>query len=149
MKPTKRSDKFNPLSSAFRVTLSFVVILMALAATPSASAGDTALIPGPQVTFSHQRLGFICRRVLYCTCNVFDTTTLTNTGNATLRIYRMTITGDFSQTNNCGTSLGAGKSCTITVRWTHPHQNSSGDLYVYDNAPGSPQSVYLFSHNYC
>jgi hypothetical protein len=45
--------------------------------------------------------------------------TLTNIGTASLTVYGITIIGpqaaDFSQTNNCGTSLAAGASCTINV----------------------------------
>jgi hypothetical protein len=46
---------------------------------------------------------------------------LTNSGSATLQITSLAITGtntkDFSQTDTCKSSLPAGKSCTITVRF--------------------------------
>jgi hypothetical protein len=58
MKQTTHSGKFNPLSSVFRVMLSFVVMLMALAATPSASAGDSASTPTPKVALTPQSLVF-------------------------------------------------------------------------------------------
>ncbi len=98
MKQTTHSGKFNPLSSVFRVTLSFVVLLMALAATPSASAGDTALTPGPVVTLRPNRLQFECRPVINsgCQCANYGTATLSNVGSATLRIHGITTTGDFS-----------------------------------------------------
>src|SRR6266853_1971272 len=47
-----------------------------------------------------------------------QTVTLTNTGNATLNITSISITGtdpqDFSQTNNCGSQVSAAGHCTIT-----------------------------------
>src|SRR5579871_1050733 len=45
--------------------------------------------------------------------------TLTNTGNATLKVTKIQITSpnatDFTQTNNCGTQVLAGANCTINV----------------------------------
>jgi centrosomal CEP192-like protein len=47
--------------------------------------------------------------------------TLTNIGNTQLNFTGIAITGmnakDFSQTNNCGTSIAAKASCAITVRF--------------------------------
>jgi dienelactone hydrolase len=75
-------------------------------------------------------------------------TTLTNTGSTTLQIASITITGannnDFSQTNDCPKSLGAGSFCTITVYFT-PSQRGSryADVSVADDGGGSPQQVQL------
>src|SRR5205085_8595664 len=45
--------------------------------------------------------------------------TLTNTGNATLTISSISVTGtnsaDYAQTNTCGSTVNQGASCTITV----------------------------------
>ncbi len=50
--------------------------------------------------------------------------------------------GDFSQTNNCGKSLGAGASCTITVTFTPQATGSrTASLSIADGAGGSPQTV--------
>lgn len=43
---------------------------------------------------------------------------LSNTGNAPLSITSIATTGDFTQTNTCGTSLAAGASCAINVTFT-------------------------------
>src|ERR1700730_6693216 len=68
--------------------------------------------------------------------------TLTSSGYATLTITSITTTGDFAQTNDCGSSLASGNSCTITVTFTPTAPGSrSGSLVVADNA-GS-QSVVL------
>ena len=74
--------------------------------------------------------------------------TLTNTGNAALNITGISVTGsnasDFAQTNNCGSSVAASTSCTISVTFT---PSSSGgraaSLAISDNATGSPQAVSL------
>jgi hypothetical protein len=69
---------------------------------------------------------------------------LTNTGKATLKIAGITTTGDFKHTSNCKATLGAGKSCTISVTFTPTSGGvRNGTLAVNDNAAGSPQTVIL------
>jgi len=52
--------------------------------------------------------------------------------------------GDFAQTNNCGTSVATGASCTFTVTFTPTASgNRSATLNITDNAGGSPQQVNL------
>ncbi|HMH59512.1 MAG TPA: discoidin domain-containing protein, partial [Galbitalea sp.] len=52
--------------------------------------------------------------------------------------------GDFAQTNNCGSSLGVGASCTITATF-HPSTPGSktGSVSVASNATGSPTQLSL------
>jgi hypothetical protein len=74
--------------------------------------------------------------------------TLSNTGSATMTISSIGITGvsihDFKETSNCGSSLAAGSSCTITVTFSPTASGSRyADVTVADNAAGSPQSVSL------
>jgi uncharacterized repeat protein (TIGR03803 family) len=74
--------------------------------------------------------------------------TLSNTGNATLSISDITITGvdqsDFSETNTCGGSVALGATCTINVTFTPTSTGSrSATLSVTDDAPGSSQTVTL------
>ena len=74
--------------------------------------------------------------------------TLTNTGNATLNISGISITGanpqDFSQNNNCSSPLIAGGQCSITLGFKPTKAGArSAVLSVADNASGSPQSVPL------
>ena len=73
------------------------------------------------------------------------TVTLTNSGGgATLTVSSVQITGDYSQTNNCPSSMTAGVSCTITITFTPSAVGTrSGTLTVTDSASGSPQSVSL------
>jgi hypothetical protein len=70
--------------------------------------------------------------------------TLTNTGTASLTISNVTTPSNFAQTNNCGTSLTAGASCTFQVTFTPTGSGAhTGNLNVFDNASGSPQKVSL------
>ncbi len=72
--------------------------------------------------------------------------TLTNTGSAALTISSITFTGnalqDYKQTNTCGSSVGAGNQCTISVTFkpTHTGVRNAG-LTIADNAANSPQTV--------
>ena len=68
---------------------------------------------------------------------------LTNSGTAALAISELAITGDYGQTNNCGT-VNAGANCTINITFAPTAPGSrSGTLTITDNAPGSPHSVAL------
>jgi presenilin-like A22 family membrane protease len=74
--------------------------------------------------------------------------TLKNSGNAALAISGIAIGGtnpsDFAQTNDCGASLAAGSSCSISVTFTPASVSSfTATLSVTDNAGGSPQSITL------
>jgi hypothetical protein len=73
---------------------------------------------------------------------------LTNTGSTTLSITQIAITGqdagDFSQTNNCGSSVPPGANCTIKVRFKPTNRGErSAKLAISDNGGGSPQEVAL------
>jgi hypothetical protein len=69
---------------------------------------------------------------------------LTNSGTSTLNISGLAATGDFSETNSCGTSLAAGASCAISVVFT-PSQGGTraGTISIADDASGSPQMASL------
>ncbi len=77
-----------------------------------------------------------------------QTIALNNSGTAPLDITTIGITGanagDFSETNNCGTSLAAGASCTITVTFTPGVVGDrSATITITDSASDSPQSIAL------
>jgi hypothetical protein len=67
---------------------------------------------------------------------------ITNTGSSSAAVSGISTTGDFSQTNNCGSSLAAGASCTANVTFTPTVAGTrSGTLVV--NAGGASQTVQL------
>jgi IPT/TIG domain len=73
---------------------------------------------------------------------------LTSTGSAALTISSIAVTGtnsgDFAQTNTCGTSLGAGSKCTINVTFMPTALGSRiANISITDNATGSPQTFSL------
>jgi hypothetical protein len=87
----------------------------------------------------------------HCVCNTSGTAMLTNMGTTSLDISSITISGDFSETNNCPASLGAGQSCSIGVTWLKSVAGpfSSGTLSVFDNGGASPQTVPLSAQKHC
>jgi hypothetical protein len=78
------------------------------------------------------------------TTSTAKTVTMTNNGSTALTISGISTSGDFTQINACGTSLAAGTSCQIQVRF-HPTATGTrtGKLSVSDNGGGSPQTVTL------
>jgi hypothetical protein len=69
---------------------------------------------------------------------------LTNSGNGPLAIGSIATSGDFSQTNKCGSSLMAGNSCVINVTFTPTATGSrTGMLTVKDGASSNSQTVAL------
>jgi hypothetical protein len=76
--------------------------------------------------------------------------TLTNTGNSTLTISGLAISGtnasEFVETDNCVGSVAAGATCTINVTFSPTAAGArTGTLSITDNATGppSPQTVAL------
>jgi hypothetical protein len=75
---------------------------------------------------------------------------VTNISSAAVQITGAGITivgtaaADYSQTNDCGNSVGAGASCTITVTFTPTKTGTrTATLEVNDDGGGSPQKVSL------
>ena len=70
--------------------------------------------------------------------------TLTNSGNTTLNISSIQVTGDYVQTNNCQTQLQPNSSCTINVTFAPKVTGRrTGTMTISDSASSSPQTVTL------
>jgi F5/8 type C domain/Pectate lyase superfamily protein/Abnormal spindle-like microcephaly-assoc'd, ASPM-SPD-2-Hydin len=96
----------------------------------------------PALSVSPGSLTFPSRQV--GTTSPAQQVTVTNTGNASAGITGVSTTGNFAQTNGCGSSLGAGASCTVNVTFTPTGTGTrTGTLSVASNAPGSPHTVGL------
>lgn len=103
--------------------------------TPPVTPTPSAVVNPSTLTFGNQNVA---------TTSAAQAVTLTNSGGAALAISSLVATGDFSQTNTCGSSVAAGASCTISVTFTPTTAGSrSGGLSITDNASTSPQSVSL------
>jgi hypothetical protein len=100
-----------------------------------------SLIPLPVVSLSPGSLTFATEVV--GTSSSVQNVTLTNTGGAALTAS-IAASGDYSQTNTCGSSVAAGTNCTISVAFKPSVKGTrTGTLSVADNAGGSPQTVSL------
>ncbi|HEV2379464.1 MAG TPA: alkaline phosphatase family protein [Terriglobia bacterium] len=70
--------------------------------------------------------------------------TLTNRGSSALSITKVAISGDYSETNNCGSSLGAGASCAITVTFKPTTTGTRFGMVTITDSDGSgSQAVIL------
>jgi hypothetical protein len=96
----------------------------------------------PAVMLSPVRLTFPTQLIF--TASNPKPVTLTNTGLGVLLIGKISMTGEFTQTNDCGNSVPSGAYCTINIRF-QPQKKGvlKGKLSIMDNAPGSPQEVSL------
>jgi len=74
---------------------------------------------------------------------------LTNQGPGTLTLSSIQATGDFAETNDCGTGLGKGEICAIAVTFQPTARGlRSGTIRFADNAAASPQTVSLAGTGY-
>jgi hypothetical protein len=73
-----------------------------------------------------------------------QTVTLTNSGSGTLTILGIAVTGDFAETNNCGTRLAQGAQCTISFTFmpTNPGIRF-GTVTITDNAATGTETMSL------
>ncbi len=102
------------------------------------TCGVAALSPN-SLTFGPQSVG---------TTSAAQNITLNNNQNVALNISSITFTGtnsgDFAQTNTCGSGIGAGASCTISVTFTPTATGTrTATLNVNDDATNSPQTASL------
>jgi F5/8 type C domain/Pectate lyase superfamily protein/Abnormal spindle-like microcephaly-assoc'd, ASPM-SPD-2-Hydin len=73
-----------------------------------------------------------------------QTVTVSNPGSTAASVSSVSVSGPFSQTNTCGTSIAAGGSCTVSVKFAPTASGSaSGSLSVASSAPSSPLTVAL------
>jgi hypothetical protein len=93
-----------------------------------------SLTPG-SLTFTSQVVG---------TTSPPQPATLKNTGNGPLSITSIALSGDFAQTNSCGSTVNAGASCTFNVTFTPTAAGThTGAITITDDAAGSPHAVSL------
>jgi hypothetical protein len=94
----------------------------------------TVTVTPPALTFTSQGVG---------TTSAGKTVAVKNTGSANTAIT-ISSSGDFGETNTCGSTLNAGASCVITSTFTPTATGSiSGAITIGDTAANSPQLVSL------
>jgi len=95
-----------------------------------------------QATLSPTRLSF--NKTAVGTVSSPESVTLTNNLNTALSISNIVASANFRQSNNCGTALAAGGTCSINVSFTPQVKGSlKGTLTVTDTASNSPQVTTL------
>jgi len=106
--------------------------------------------PGEVTVFVNQPVTAFVPRALKFANQGIDTAsaeqgvTLTNVGAAPLAITSIDATGDFSETNGCGSSLSIEKTCTVNVTFVPTADGvRSGMLSFTDNASVVPQALIL------
>jgi hypothetical protein len=114
-------------------------ISLALGALTPGGSSPTATLSTASLTFTNQAVGVPSGAL---------PVTLTNSGGSALAISSASISApnslDFGQTNNCGTSVAAGASCTFQATFDPTASGLRGaSLVITDNAAGSPHSVAL------
>src|SRR5581483_7101029 len=98
-------------------------------------SGGTVTLSPSSLNFGNQTVG---------TTSAAQAVTLTNSQSVSLSITSVTTSGDYAQTNTCGTSLPANSSCTINVTFTPTTTGTrTGTLTVNDNGPGNPHTSSL------
>lgn len=88
----------------------YSILILALMAIPSLVISGPAVMLSPtSLTFATQLVGLK---------SAAQNVTLANTGGAALAITSIAASGDFAQTNTCGSTVNPGASCTIGVTFT-------------------------------
>jgi hypothetical protein len=104
----------------------------------SSTTGPAVRLLPTSLAFGNQTVG---------TTSAVKYVTLTNTGNATLTFSgNFAISGDFhfAGLGNCGATVAAGASCTISVKLTPTAKGiRTGAATLNDNAPNTPQKITL------
>jgi Cep192 domain 4 len=137
----------NRLAELFLPPAAFLFVIIAASCGGGSSYTPVGPPSGaPSASLSAARVTFVTQKV--STTSSSQEVTLSNSGKASLSISGVDLTGanhsDFSQSNNCGSSVAASSNCTITLSFTPSATGKrSATLSIADNAPGSPQSVAL------
>lgn len=136
---------FTPTATGAR-TASVRITDDASGSPQSVSLTGTGAADSPVASLSTTTLSFGNQEV--GTSSSPQPVTVTNTGNVTLTIASISVaganSGDFSQTNTCGSSVAVNANCTIKVTFAPTGTGArSASLSIADNAANSPQAITL------
>ena len=105
-------------------------------------SGTGVAAAAPVVSLSTTSLVFADQEV--STTSAPQAVTLSNTGTGPLAITSIVASGDYAQTNTCGSSVAAGANCQMDVTFTPTGTGTrAGAVTITDNASDSPQTVNL------
>src|SRR5580704_9285604 len=116
---------------------------MALADFGNSGAGEVSVfVNQPVAAFAPRALKFANQGV--GTTSAEQSVTLTNGGAAPLAITNIAASGDFAETNDCGSSLGIGKTCAASVIFAPTFDGFFGGFLSFtDNASVVQQALVL------
>jgi hypothetical protein len=103
---------------------------------PGGGTNGTALTASPSgLSFGSEAVG---------STSGAQTVTVNNPGSSAVSVTSVSASGPFGQTSTCGSSIAAGGSCTVSVKFAPTTSGAaSGTLSVASSAPGSPLTVAL------
>jgi hypothetical protein len=138
---------FTPTATGTRVG-SLVVMDNAGDSPQSVSLTGTGTPFGPAISLSATALPFgsqfVGTTISTGTTSGLPPITVTNVGSATLTFTSIKASGDFAESDTCGTSLAKNATCTISVTFTPTATGArAGAITISDNAPASPQAITL------
>jgi len=109
--------------------------------TSTTTLSGTGTAPGPVLTASPGGLTFPSEVV--GTAAPTQTITVTNSGTTSATVAGVTVSGPYSETNNCST-LAVDGSCTVTVGFTPSTAGANpGTLTITSNATDTPTTAAL------
>ena len=98
--------------------------------------------PAPVISISATPFSFVDQNV--GTISASQSAILSNTSNVALNIASIMASGDFGQSNNCGTTLAAGANCTISATFTPTAIGiRNGAITITSDAASSPNTISL------
>ncbi|WP_433306461.1 choice-of-anchor D domain-containing protein [Actinoplanes sp. CA-030573] len=101
----------------------------------------SGVAPGPILSASPSSLSFA--GTIVGGTSASQTVTVTNSGTTAATVSGVTASGDFAQTNTCG-SLAVGASCTVTVTFRPTAAGTrTGSVSIASNANNSPTVIAL------
>jgi N-acetylneuraminic acid mutarotase len=156
--PTNKVDIFNETTGTFKATTALSQALayhsmtllsngramenggIATTATCCVVTNTASYYTPLTLTFSATSLNFGLIQIGIS--SAAQNATVANVSGHTVNFTSIASSGDYSQTNTCGTSLTAGTSCTISITFTPTAQGTrTGAVTLKDNSPGSPSQT--------
>jgi FG-GAP-like repeat/Abnormal spindle-like microcephaly-assoc'd, ASPM-SPD-2-Hydin len=104
-----------------------------LSGTGTGSTSQLGVTP-TSLTFASQSVG---------TASAAQTVTVTNGSASAITVSQISATGDFKETNNCGSAVAATSSCQISVTFTPTEGGSRTGTVTVAAGSGGPQTIAL------
>jgi hypothetical protein len=126
------------------LSCAFALALLAGSCGSGSNSVSSSTTPSFQANVSLSPGALEFGNVLVGTSSPQQAMTLQNTGTAPLMINDISVTGDYTVSNDCAASLAPTSFCTLSVTFGPQGPGArSGKLQTRDNAPSSPQMATL------